>query len=337
MERRRIKRGLIAGGLFAAVVFAVQLAQNAWATTGAASVDASIGAAAEPQQPVSPAPTGTGSEAIPRIATFTTQKLPADPVPSLLPLTKTDLPVRLASAAPTPDAVAQLGNHEIGPHSLACEADALAAAAPQGRVALTVLAGCRTNAGVSITQGPLQFNARTDADGWLSLEMPALSTHPVTRIRFDDGTTLEARADVSDATDYVHTTLQWIGERDLALNAYENAAEFGMPGHLHAGATQGIGRFETLGDATLPGGRMAEIYTAPRTPAADFAVSISVEAEVTYNNCGREVWAELSTDSKPTPTEPLDLRLTLPGCDTVGDFVVMDDMLNSLQVAIASK
>ena len=339
MERKRIKRGLIAGGLFAAVVFAVQLAQNTWFSGQAAATPA-----AETAQPavvataaLAPADAPEAQADLPRISSFTAQRLPADPVPSLLPLPETDLPVRLASAAPTPDAVAQLADREIGPHSPACETDALAAAAPQGRVAVTVLAGCRVNAGVSITQGPLNFSARTDGDGWLSLEMPALSTHTVTRIRFDDGTTLEARAEVPDAAHYVHTTLHWIGAQDLALHAYENGAAFDAPGHLHAGVVQGVGRFETLGDTSLPGARMVEIYTAPRSPDAPLAVTISVEAEVTYANCGREAWAELATDSAATPTEPLNLRLRLPDCDAVGDFVVMDDMLDNMQVAIAAQ
>ena len=62
-------------------------------------------------------------------------------------------------------------------------------------------------------------------------------------------------------------------------------------------------------------------------------VELSVEAEVTQNNCDRDVEAQtiqISAGGKPLVQ---DLVLAMPGCDATGDFLVLKNLVNDLKIA----
>jgi hypothetical protein len=122
----------------------------------------------------------------------------------------------------------------------------------------------------------------------------------------------------------------------------EFGATYGESGHIwmdNAGsvdrALSGEGGFLTLlGDATVPDPMLAQVYTFPRdTLDASGSVRLTIEAPVTEQNCGLNTMArtlELGEDGRVSVIE---LTFTLPGCDAVGDYLVLQNLLQDLRVA----
>ena len=60
---------------------------------------------------------------------------------------------------------------------------------------------------------------------------------------------------------------------------------------------------------------------------------MSVEAEITQANCGRDVEAQSIQKTADGELKTQDLVLAMPDCNTVGDFLVLKNLLNDLKIA----
>jgi hypothetical protein len=91
-----------------------------------------------------------------------------------------------------------------------------------------------------------------------------------------------------------------------------------------------------LGDATQLVPRLAEIYSFQRNqgeaPAAAGDIEISVEAEITEINCGREIAAQ-SLRVVAGRIQTRDLVLNMPDCTASGDFLVLNNLVENLKIA----
>ena len=128
----------------------------------------------------------------------------------------------------------------------------------------------------------------------------------------------------------------------MQIHALEYGAGYGDEGHVWAGAprdmaaaAQGKGGFVTRhGRGGMDTALMAEVYTFPAgLMDREGDVELSVEAEVTQNNCDRDVEAQtiqISAGGKPLVQ---DLVLAMPGCDATGDFLVLKNLVNDLKIA----
>ena len=85
---------------------------------------------------------------------------------------------------------------------------------------------------------------------------------------------------------------------------------------------------EPLGDASAPLPLLAEVYTLPATGK----VELSVEAQVTAQTCGRELLGEM-LDSRDGKVRVQDLSMAMPGCDALGDFIVLNNPRGDLTLA----
>ncbi len=209
-------------------------------------------------------------------------------------------------------------------------------------VRLYLDAPCNRDQRVTIQQGALAYTAQTDGDGLLEQAIPALTTEPSFYAYFADKAGAKATAKVPDAADYERVALSWQGDAGLQLHAREFGADYGEAGHVWAQAPrtpsaairmQG-GYLVSLGDADTLEPRQVEIYTFPREGVQKSgAVRISVEAEITAANCGRDVQGmsiQTGPNDRPTATQ---LTLAVPECDAVGDFLVLNSLLRDLKVA----
>jgi len=79
---------------------------------------------------------------------------------------------------------------------------------------------------------------------------------------------------------------------------------------------------------------VAEVYTFPTGTAAKAGdISLSVEAEVSSSNCGREVNAQALQVSTGQRMKVQEVTLFMPDCEAVGDFLVLKNLLNDLKIA----
>ncbi len=237
---------------------------------------------------------------------------------------------------PAPDAAAVPA--EPGTPKRGCDVIATATAGAKAMVKLQVSAPCFTNQRVTIHHNGMMFTQATDEEGQLSVTVPALSERAVFIVDFGNGKGAVALSDVAALADYERVAVQWTGNAGFQIHAREFGAAYGSVGHVWSGAApggQGSGGFITrLGDSETMMPHMVEIYTFPSgTTALSGVVALSVEAEVTAANCGRDISAQSLELRDGLTLRTRDLVLTMPDCAALGDFLVLNNLVDDLKIA----
>lgn len=245
----------------------------------------------------------------------------------------------ILTTTPAPAAQSATTDANLSAFGLPCGLVASATAMPGAMVALDIIDPCRAGARIDIIHAGLTFAVQTDAAGLLTLDIPALETPAFFTIRDDAGQETVTLAGLPDLTDYARAAVFWEGDLALELHAFEAAAAFGAAGHIWQETpgslanllTESGGVLTTLGDATLSAPRLAQIYSMPQSRIAD--VRLSVDIPITTASCGRMISAQ---SLLLMPTERADIRplaLTLPGCDGVGDYLLLQNLFDNLRLA----
>jgi len=261
--------------------------------------------------------------------------LPLDePEPPTLPQ-----PGQLAQAA---EATTTMTDQALSPFGLPCGLSVSTTASEGAMVALDIMDPCQPHSRVIIEHSGLNLTGRTDVMGLLTMDVPVFENPAFFTVRMPDGTSDSSLALVPDLDSYYRVGLQWNEDRALELHAMEFGATYGDPGHIwldHAGsidrAVSGEGGFVMqVGSADVDNPMLAQIYSFPRDTLDDTGnVRLTIEAPVTETNCGQDTLArtlELEEDGRVSVIE---LTFTLPGCDAVGDYLVLQNLLHDLRVA----
>ncbi len=243
-------------------------------------------------------------------------------------------------AAPAPEAALPATPTDPDVPSLGCAVTARATPGPMATVDLAVAAPCLGNSRLAVHHNGMTFTAITDADGTLDLTVPALAERAVFIAAFDNGEGAVATTEVEDIADFDRIVLQWQGKAGFQIHALEFGASYGGPGHVWSGAEPTDAGERTTGTVVRLGAeealspRLAEVYTFPAA-AADRSgdIALSIEAEVTPDNCGRDISAQLLERKGADRMQTRALDLTVPGCTAVGDFLVLNNLLDDLKIA----
>ena len=225
---------------------------------------------------------------------------------------------------------------------LPCEVTMTADPAPAAMVDLIVEAACLSDARFTLHHSGMMFHALTDENGRSSLRVPALAENAVFIASFDNSQGAVAQIEVPTLEFYDRVVAQWRGDAGLGLHALEfDATYFGVghvysasPGDMSAAASGSSGFLTRFGENAGADALMAEVYTFP-TLTSDSAgrIGLSVEAEVTAANCGRQIAAQ-TLQLKPGETlRSRDVTLDMPACDANGDFLVLKNLFEDLKVA----
>jgi hypothetical protein len=207
--------------------------------------------------------------------------------------------------------------------------------APFGLVDVRLAAPCHANERVTLALGGLTVTYATDAEGGLSVTVPALDQDMRVSAGFAAGDGAEAILTVPEATAITRIAIGWTGTAGFGLNAYENGAAFGSAGHIRAEAPGAPGAADRgymmlLGDAGVADPLLALVYTAP-SDGSD--ARLEVEAQVTAATCARPLSGTAVTLAGGTHSVS-DVSLAMPGCDALGDLVVMD-VTSALRAPVA--
>ena len=213
-----------------------------------------------------------------------------------------------------------------------CGLRARATTAPMASARVVVTAPCHPNQTVELLHSGMVFTGQTDQDGILDLTIPVLAEYAIFLISFDDKLGTVATTHVPEIAGFDRVALQWSGNTDLQLHALEFGASYGEAGHVWSNAeAQGTGRVNHYGAGD---GRKVEIYSIPKDGnGTDGSVALTVEAEVTPENCGQELSMqslELLSDQELRSRE---LSLVLPACDSGQDFLVLNNLFQDLTIA----
>ncbi|KAA8608598.1 translocase [Salipiger aestuarii] len=253
----------------------------------------------------------------------------------------TDLPARILLAAvqsPPADAAPVLDKSDIFDCGITLRAEPRAGAL----VGLALSAPCLAHERVTIHHHGMMFTAMTDADGMLAANVPALSENALFVAAFDNGDGMTVRTDVPALPFYDRVVLQWKGDTGLQLHAREFGAGYYSDGHVWAASAGDLGRtargeggFMTLlGDPEAEAPLLAEVYSFPiGTARKDGTVAVTIEAEVSAENCGTEVAAQTLERHDTGPVRVRDLTLDMPGCDDASGFLVLKNLVENLKIA----
>ncbi|MEO0402048.1 MAG: hypothetical protein AAF214_06700 [Pseudomonadota bacterium] len=228
------------------------------------------------------------------------------------------------------------------PLSDACTVTAGAVASVGAMVHLTLDAPCAVNERLTIHHNGMMFTESTDDAGQVDLTVPALTQDAVFILAFANGNGAVAQVSVPDLAQYDRVVLQWRGRAGFELHAREFGANYGQAGHVWSGIDQdptGLTTGETgflmrMGNTQSPEPLMAEVYTFPSGMAAKSGtVDLSVEAEVTQTNCGVEIEAQSLEMMQGGQMKTRALTLSVPDCDAMGSFLVLNNLVSDLKVA----
>jgi hypothetical protein len=210
-------------------------------------------------------------------------------------------------------------------------------------VDLALSAPCLPNERLALHHNGMMITEITGPEGDMHLTVPALAEQAVFIAAFATGDGAVASAVVPELQSVDRAVVQWTGQSGLELHALEYGATYGEPGHVWADAARdaaavasGQGGFlMRFGAEGLADAQMAHVYTFPTGSAPrDGIINLSVEAEVTADNCGKEIEAQSLQVSAGKGLQAQGVTLFMPGCDAIGDFLVLKNLLNDLKVAI---
>ena len=268
---------------------------------------------------------------------------PSAPVPAQL--AAIDIETRFRR--PVPDDAIRVpfnaAHSNLNSFGIPCDRTLELSAAPHGSLAVNFIAGCNTSERVTVSHAGIVFAVQSSVLGVVALEIPALTRQAMVEVTLEDGTTLTDSVLVPDADSFDRVALQIEGEAAMALHAFEFGASYGDPGHVTFARPTPVqaltpgpkGEVILLGDPEVEQPVSTEIYSFPRGQATrGGAVRLHIEAEVTPFSCGRVL------DANVVQTEPGDnvrtvaFALEMPGCDAVGDILVLKNVLRDLKIAL---
>lgn len=209
-------------------------------------------------------------------------------------------------------------------------------------VGLTMTAPCAANQTVTLSHAGLVFSALLDVHGEFSLSVPALQKTARFEVTLASGAQAEASLDVFTIDTYSRIVLQWLGEAQFQLHAFENGAEFGSAGHIWSATPSDpksarashSGYMIELGSEIGAYASRAQIYSFPVDWAeTETHVGLIVEAEVTEATCGRQIGGQIFEIAPFAPAEGQSFFIDMPDCDAIGDFIQLKNMIPELKIA----
>ena len=335
-----VQGGLMAGGgntrggapdTSTATLFSASTSETAGAEAQVSRA-ASVGPALFTTAPVAPALPVTSSASL--------VSLP-DAEPAAAPVTTApDLPAALADAVIR--AVVRDTDPEVSDFGLPCDVTVSASALPGALIAVDVMAPCQPEARVLIEHSGLTLTGRTDAMGLMVMDLPAFQSPAYLTVRLPEGDSRNALVHIPDLDAFDRVAVQWEEDRQLMLHAIPEGTAFGAPGHiwqeapgsLNDAVTGRSGVLMNLGSAEVDTPMLAQVITYPRRALTEAApVALSVDAPITDTTCGKPVEARAIELARSGEVEVVPLNLTLPGCDAVGDYLVLQNLFADLTVA----
>lgn len=268
---------------------------------------------------------------------------PRDFVPKDLPAVAF-LPEQIVStAAISADTVEDIVMPEPSVEAgFACDVTMTATPVAGAMMSVDITAPCHGSERVTLHHSGLMFTMLMQPDGGLSVEIPALTEQALVIASFLDGGGAVAMAEVSSVPFYDRVVLQWRGDAGLQLHAREFDAEYFADGHIWHGAggdtsraATGQGGFLTvLGTGDAPDALLAEVYTFPSgmTQAAG-TVALTIETEIIASNCDSRVEAQTLEIRNGGELTSKELTIDVPGCDAVGDFLLLKNLVEDLTIA----
>lgn len=191
---------------------------------------------------------------------------------------------------------------------------------PNGELLIDFHAPCHARTPIELHVNSLVADVRTDATGQLNLRMPALSSEVSVDVRLGQRT-LSRKLTLAKAGAQQLVALAWNGPQTFFIKA----ESMGTGSHEIARAFTRVGTGE---------GASFEIFSSSALDILGVSiVRLSVETEVTEENCGRNVSTLAYQTGYLGELRPTEIAYTMPDCDRVGDVVRLQNLLRDMRLA----
>ena len=223
-----------------------------------------------------------------------------------------------------------------------CDVSLSAAVRAPAMVDLSLSAPCFAKEDVVVSHAEMRFSATTAADGTLNVSVPALMADAVFEVVFESGPSETVRLRVESVMLYDRVVVQWQGAQGLQIHAREYGADYGDAGHVwiqnprnvRAAGLDSGGFLTRHGEPEAPDRLLAEVYTFPSALSdTKSSVQLTLEAEVTEANCGTEIAGQTMEILGGKLMQTQRVSLKVPDCDAVGEYLVLNNLLQGLTVA----
>lgn len=222
-----------------------------------------------------------------------------------------------------------------------CGIELNAATKPGAMVALDLDAPCQQSQNFTLHHEGMMLSFATNARGEFSVDVPALRPRAVYLVSFANGSHATAETDVPGVTDVDRVVLQWLDDFSPELHAFEFSADYGENGHVWPEKTNSMATLISAEGGNLLkympaqiGGRHAQVYTFPTgTIQRTGQISLSIETEVTAKNCSQNFAVETLRTQDFGLVEIEELTLAMPGCDAIGEYLVLNNLLQNIEIA----
>ncbi|MEO0356776.1 MAG: hypothetical protein AAF386_00530 [Pseudomonadota bacterium] len=223
-----------------------------------------------------------------------------------------------------------------------CAVSMTADPAPAAMIDLAISVPCLPQERVVLHHEGMMFTVQTDDQGRVDISVPALSPASVIMASFADGTSAMTPTETPSLNFYDRVVLQWQGDAGLQVHAFEFGATYNQDGHVWAGRPQTVaataagegGFIMQLGATDGLNPMVAEVYTFPSgLTARPGAIGLNVEAEITRENCERAVAAQTLQYTPDAGVTIQDLSFTIPTCQAIGEFLVLNNLLEPVNLA----
>lgn len=239
-------------------------------------------------------------------------------------------PVTPASESPPPRQV-------LAPAAPPCHVDMALLTQPGAMLDIGLLAPCRAGQRVTLRHAGLVVTGRVSPAGTMIASLPAFTAPAEVKLTFPDGETVSQTVLPEDLSRYDRFGVQWMAGDAFSLHALAPGAAYESPGHISStnpGKAGEAGNFlSVLGDPSADRPLMAEVYTWPAdTRATESPVSLSLEAAVTPQSCGREMPGE-TLQLTAGSLAVRELSIGMPDCAAVGEFLVLPNPVSTQTVS----
>ncbi len=262
-----------------------------------------------------------------------TSALPAAPVAAADPILLPSEPVKIVAPSDAP--ISDLPVEEKVP-AFTCEIELTAAPGDAAMAVLALESSCMTNERFTLHHSGMMISGVTDENGEWRAKVPALAENALFIAAFANGEGAVANVQISDLSAYERYVVQWKGDTDVQLHAFENGASYRDAGHVWRESSEDASLEQTgfltrLVENGLPESLNAEIYTFPSKGESD--TEINIEIEIGGSTCGQDLEAQAFIMFGAGSLEARDLMIAMPDCGAVGDFLVLKNLYEDLTIA----
>ena len=224
-----------------------------------------------------------------------------------------------------------------------CEISLSASVRSGANIKLDIMAACKPFQMVTVTHSGLAFSVLTGEQGEASVVFPAMETEATVSVEFLDQSTSSTEITVRDMDSVVRAGVTWQADMDLDLSAIEFGAAIGSEGHItsetprdyRTSRIKGGGYLLQLGDPSLAGGALAEVYTIPTSRNQQRGtVAMSVVIRDVAPVCGQMISAKTVRTRDDRSASTRNVRFNVPSCSTiVSGPIALPGAINDIRVA----